>query len=417
MNKLWSSFLLSAIVPCALAAGAAAEGPWLTDWGFARQAAETGGKPVLIEFHAVWCYSCYYMENNVLSKPAFLAEGPKSAVLLRLDVDTPEGREWKEKLAARVLPSFVVVDAAGKELGRIIGEQTEKEFLEQLRAITGAAKPDPLRALRGLIDRKELAAAAAERERLRAEKGKLPQDAEFRRLSLRLDLAEALEKKDAGRAGTALKALLPIEEDCALVPQAMDALELVPALKSAVAVRFQSLAEKRVFGKANQRCADLRSTVLVLADASSDAKKAALLRRTVSLLQKMAAKKGVGDDRNLDDNLRFFLETAGGKDAELGELYPKLAAAYPADYVYSYRWAKWLYGRKEHARALELAQKAWELSYGANRLTVTGLKARILTAMGQRDEAEQAVRAELKASRGRFPKDAVGLEKVLAELR
>jgi len=57
------------------------------------------------------------------------------------------------------------------------------------------------------------------------------------------------------------------------------------------------------------------------------------------------------------------------------------------------------------------------LSYGANRLTVTGLKARILAAMGQRDEAEQAVRAELKASRGRFPKDAAELEKVLAGLR
>ena len=43
--------------------------------------------------------------------------------------------------------------------------------------------------------------------------------------------------------------------------------ELVPALKSAAAARLVPLVERRVFGKPAERCADLRSTVLALAEA------------------------------------------------------------------------------------------------------------------------------------------------------
>ena len=53
----------------------------------------------------------------------------------------------------------------------------------------------------------------------------------------------------------------------------------------------------------------------------------------------------------------------------------KLAAAYPADYVYAYRYAKHLLEKGDAAGALAWSEKAYLLSYGANRLAVAKVRA------------------------------------------
>ncbi|MEK9146026.1 MAG: thioredoxin family protein, partial [Elusimicrobiota bacterium] len=111
----------------------AAEG-WLTDWESARKAAQASSRSVLVDFQAVWCYSCYYMEQKVLSRDLFKRVAG-DMVLLKLDVDSPEGRELKGRFRVRALPSYLVLDSSGTELGRIAGERTEVEFVMDLRRI------------------------------------------------------------------------------------------------------------------------------------------------------------------------------------------------------------------------------------------------------------------------------------------
>ncbi|MDD5657956.1 MAG: hypothetical protein PHF00_11965, partial [Elusimicrobia bacterium] len=95
--------------------------------------------------------------------------------------------------------------------------------------------------------------------------------------------------------------------------------------------------------------------------------------------------------------------------------YAELAAAYPADYVYPYRYARYLFERGEAAGALEWAEKADRLSYGANRLAVTKVRAQALAALGRGEEAAQLARRDIKAGQA-FGDEARALEALLPTL-
>lgn len=418
------SLLIALVLWCA-PAWAAAEGAWQTDWDSARKAARAAQTPILVEFHAVWCYSCYYMEKHVLSSPAF-QKAAAQLTLLKLDADTPQGQEMKEKYAARVLPTVLVLDADGNELGRIVGEQTDADFLTQLSGIVGRQQAGGLERLNAALDRGDLAGAYRERGRLRS--GPLAQSREFKVFSARTDLLIAAKEQKPEAVAKALEALLGLEDGCALAFDTEEALEplspLAPARRKALlrkaASKLEALAKNRVFGPKGERCADLRTAAYALYEVygglGDKAAAAKLLNRVVAMLQEEAAAAGIGGDRNLDDNLRFFLEKTG-RSADLDKLYPRLIAAYPSDYVYPYRYAKNLLERKEYSRALPYAEKGLQLSYGANRLNAVGVKANILAGLGRKAEALSLIEAELKAAGPRFKREAAALQRALEGLR
>ncbi len=93
-------------------------------------------RPLLLDFHAVWCYSCYYMASHVLTVADWAAVGRKSH-RRRVDADSPEGQAWMDKLKISFLPSYVVLDEHGNELGRISAEQPRAEVLSTYQRHTG----------------------------------------------------------------------------------------------------------------------------------------------------------------------------------------------------------------------------------------------------------------------------------------
>ncbi|MFA6028510.1 MAG: thioredoxin family protein [Elusimicrobiota bacterium] len=405
---------------------AAGEGlPWLPDWDAASKAAAAAGRPVLVDFQAVWCYACYYMDRNVFAKPEFAAAS-KGFVLLRVDADTAEGRALKERFGVRFLPTVVVADAKGRELGRIVGEEEAPAFLSRLSRIAGGAPAEDLSRLTAYVDAGEAEKARGERDRLL--KTAAARDPVFQRFSLRTDLTLAKEAKKPEEAAKAFDGLLAVEDDCRLASDAeeafdategLDAAKRRPLLEKAVA-RLAAIAERRVFVERARRCAGLRSMVYMMSalqeELGGKEKGAAVFVRAAGLLRADADKAGYGSDRNLEDNLRFFLENAK-RDAELDDLYPRLIAAYPSDYVYPFRYGKNLLGRKEYARALPFAEKGYALSYGANRIPAAESKARVLAGLGRKTEALALLESELKVVRARFPSKAADFEKVLKELR
>ncbi|OGS01520.1 MAG: hypothetical protein A3G41_07280 [Elusimicrobia bacterium RIFCSPLOWO2_12_FULL_59_9] len=394
---------------------------WHRSFEKAQEASRRSAKPIFADFKAAWCYSCYYMDQHILSREDFQKEA-QGLVLLELDVDREEGRLLKEKYRVQFLPSYVLLDSEGKELGRIIGEQTREQFLQKLRFLTAPARESvPKEKLRALLEAGDLDAAGRLRRSLPPQTEDSP-DADFNILSARLDLSLAARKKNAEAAGAALEALLNLEKDCPLAYDVYKAQDLVlsldaarrgPVLESARA-RLEDLVEKRVFGKHDDRCADLRSPVDALSDVYAGlglkAEREALIERMLVMLKKTSA--GIGSDRNHDDNLRYFLEAAG-KEESLDRLYPELARAYPADYVYNYRYAKNLYDRKQAGRALEWIEKAERLCYGVNRLWVTLLKAKILDALQRRPEALRLLKRDIKAHSSRFPEESAQLQSLL----
>lgn len=418
----------AALLSLLLCAPAFAESAWLTAYDSALAAAKASNSPILADFQAPWCYSCYYMEEKVLSQPAF-AEASKGLVLLKLDVDQPEGRALKERLGVTFLPSYLLLDAKGKALGRIVGEQTEADFLARLSALRTGAGTDKadvaLAEMRAAVAAGRYEPALKEARALPALRLKiLEQNVEWRILNLRASLMAAVGDKRPG-GHEPLGRLLELDRSCAVAYDVGYAEEMVEslypesrqALLRAEQQALERLIEERVFGEGTVRCADLRSPIEALTSVyeklDEKPKRAALLARTLVFLEK-AGKPG--QDRNRDDNYRFFLEAAG-QDARLRAFYEELAAAYPSDYVYSYRYAKYLLEKEEFGPALTWAEKADKLAYGANRLSVTRVRAKAMASLGRAQEAKKLLKRDIRAAPSAFWKDVKSLEAALADLK
>lgn len=420
--------MLSTFFFFALSLSASAAPHWHDNLASALAESGKTGKPVLVDFQAPWCYSCYFMEKHVLEGAAFAASAERF-VLLKVDVDKEEGHALKEKHKVTFLPSYLVLSPKQEPLGRIVGEQTEGDFLKQLAALTAGSAGDPSeQAVSGL--RKRLAAgeydeAAKEIARLpKTTAAALSERNDWKLLTARLELKRAIAAKNA-KGIAALKTALSLDDSCESAYDVAYAEELVAALgpeeKKAVLeterAALLKLAQFRLFVPAAQRCADFRTGIEELADVDEKLGDAAgrkrLLEQTVSFLDQQGITPG--DDRNFDDNKRFFLELLED-DKRLADFYAVLISAYPSDYVYAYRRARYLQEHQRASEALPFIEKAAQLAYGANRLKVTEVRARILAALGRKGEAKDLLKRDAKSARKAFPAEAAGLDKLSRQL-
>ena len=415
---------LLALILLAVPAGAV---DWQVQYSSALARASAAHRRILVDFQAPWCYSCYYMEEKVLSGEKF-ARASQELVLLKLDVDKPEGKALKEKLGVSFLPSYVLLDSAGAPLGRIVGEQTEADFLAKLQALAGPPASAPADAALGALRSRLAAGEYPGQAEIDSLSPVLLEEARkklaWRILEARLGLMRAAKENRPG-GPDALAKLLKLEKSCDLaydivysekIPESFDDKKRLKLLKKERKA-LERLVKERFFGVEKDRCADFRTGIEVLVEVYDrlglKEERGALLRRAISQLEGSAAK--VGADRNRDDNLRFFLEMAG-EDGPLRKLYPKLTEAYSTDYVYPYRFGRYLLERGEPSAALPWLDKAERMAYGANRVAVAKIKAKTLSALGKGDEALSLLDREIKAAGFSFPKEAEGLGSLRGEL-
>jgi hypothetical protein len=243
---------------------------------------------------------------------------------------------------------------------------------------------------------------------------------DWRVLEARLGLA-----RDQGeKAVTELQTLLELDDSCELAYDVMrgeKAAGVLPSPEQKVLLEaersaLESLSERRLFVDSPLRCADFRSGVETLADVYDQLgqkdRRAQLIARASRSLADMGLK--IGTDRNHDDDRRFFLEMADDA-AALRAFYAELVAAYPSDYVYPYRYARYLLAKQDAAGALHWAESADKLAYGANRLSVTKVRASALLALGRKDEAAALLKRDIRAGAA-FPAAARQLQELLAAL-
>ena len=143
--KLIRFLLLISLLP-ALAQGAST---WLTDLTKAQSQARTEKKAMLLNFTGSdWCGWCIRLQREVFSKPEFDEYARKNLVLVEVDFPKRKAQSDAQLRANRALaqrfsvegyPTLVVLDSAGKELGRLGYEPGgPKPFLARLSKMTGA---------------------------------------------------------------------------------------------------------------------------------------------------------------------------------------------------------------------------------------------------------------------------------------
>jgi thioredoxin-like negative regulator of GroEL len=394
-------------------------------------------KPVLIDFQAVWCYSCYFMASHVLTGDEFKALESK-VIFVEADADKPDGQAWMKKLNVHFLPTYVALDEHGNELGRILAERPRDKFYAEVAGIlSGNQRLDKLK---GDAQKGSLAAVAAVlddyQKRYAGAEGlawfeTLPpvvknvadkdRDVALGRQQLLLLKAKA-DKNDDGIADAA-RHVLAGRIGCQrpyVIDDLLGATAAWPPEKKRAAALEQKEAMRSYVDTqvlvVNPPCADIRSGVLSLADVDAAAGDAAgekaILDRAIDMTRGKLGSK-VASDRNLADNLRVYLVRAKRTD-EVDALELKLIAAYPDDYVYSYRHGRNLVETGRAKEALPFLEKAAAKAYGANRLQVATYRAKALIALGRKDEAKKVVDTVLAQEGQTFPEAAARLRQVVA---
>lgn len=122
----------AAATPCAPSATACA--PAIGD---AKPSADgLTGKPRVVEFVSSNCTVCARMTKVVERVSTRCSSGDS---LLRVSVDDDDGKALASRYGIRVVPTFISVDAAGVEVERMIGEQTEDRLARALEEVRGEA--------------------------------------------------------------------------------------------------------------------------------------------------------------------------------------------------------------------------------------------------------------------------------------
>jgi tetratricopeptide (TPR) repeat protein len=94
-------------------------------------AARAQGATALVEINASWCPTCHQLEHDVFDTNA--ARLPADRLVgVRIDFDTPAGQEVATAYRVMGLPTTLLLDAEGKELGRIEGYETVDGWLASL---------------------------------------------------------------------------------------------------------------------------------------------------------------------------------------------------------------------------------------------------------------------------------------------
>jgi thiol:disulfide interchange protein DsbD len=106
---------------------------WESDMPTALERARNEGKPVLVNFYADWCVWCKRLESTTLRDAKVAAVLQNKVVPLSLDVDD-EGKELSNEYRVDGLPTIIVLDAGGREIGRIPGYMPPDSFLKQVES-------------------------------------------------------------------------------------------------------------------------------------------------------------------------------------------------------------------------------------------------------------------------------------------
>ncbi len=430
--RMLASCLLLVLLP--LAGAHALEAPQSVD--AALQRAQAAHLPVLIDFQAQWCYSCYFMATHVLTGPQWLAV-EKRVVFIETDADSPDGAHWMEKLGVKALPSYVVLDSGGNEMGRILAEQPRARFysaldrilgggdkLESLRAEAAKGSPSALAdALASYYARNEVQAGLDWYATLPAAVlAAASRDGKAATWHARLQMEKAAKDKNTAQCVAAAQRALAGDVGCDryyVVDTLLDCSEKLPQAerKSVLGAQrpaLNTLLDREVF-VANPVCVDQRTAVFVAADLDKalgdTAAEQAVLARGIAAAQH-AIDGDLSKDRNAADNLRVYLLRAG-RTADVDALMPKLIAAYPDDYVYPYRYGRSLLERGKAAAALPYLEQASAKAFGVNRLGIASLRVKALIALNRRSDAEKVVADALQANGPWFPQAAAKLKAAL----
>jgi thioredoxin-like negative regulator of GroEL len=343
----------------------------------AKQLAKDVGKPILVDFGAIWCPPCQLMDAELFAadpRPSVV----DAFVLAKVDVDDPSSFGLKDRFHVGGYPTLVAVEVDGDELGRLVGYDTLDDTVAWMDAVATG------RYLRRVSDPKP--AQAAERAWLAVREGRLDEAGEL--------LPVAAAEPEAVAFRLARLHVAPTVEDATWLAERAPghAIDWVGAVgpvgdtpEGRAAVRHA--VEHDLATATPTQAADLLWYAGEVADSPGEARVlygagAALVR---SLLTGEPKK-----DKGRYAQLAELAERAGQVDEAIRVL-EGARKAFPDEPTFHLDLSRLLLRAGMAQEALAAADRGLEVAWGDNRLTVGIARTKALLALGRKADAKAFV--------------------------
>ena len=118
------------------------------DFATGLELAESEGKPMLVDFYAVWCGPCKTMDQVTFRDPAVVA-GLQDVIPVRIDAEGTEpvrglvGEELAMKYNVVTYPTLALIDDQGKLISRSRGAMPPAKFLAWLEGALASHRRNP----------------------------------------------------------------------------------------------------------------------------------------------------------------------------------------------------------------------------------------------------------------------------------
>lgn len=353
---------------------------------------------ILIDFAAKWCPPCIRLEHEVFPTKVFQA-AIKNYVFLTLDVDKEENFAVMEKYGIKAFPTLVVINSEGEELARFLDFQEAHSFAQNLTQIN-KNRPQALTELKQKAQGGDAAASLAlaeayykalnypeavtwfEKANVKTEhfhESKIATFEDEGGRAYQKALTEAFEKYPdyffavdwrislAKTYDKDLKKMNQLLEEAKLAAQQwIQHPQLMPEIAGLeVSEMWSKVAEIESLLKNDKASKEAWNKAV---EAAAQAKPS--VQKPMHMIYLIAYMKEVKDLK------------------EIEPLILKLEKAYPHEFTYVQRHAKLLLDKGEAKRALPVAQKAFNMSYGWNRLNIGLLLAKIHKELGDKEKAK-----------------------------
>jgi thiol-disulfide isomerase/thioredoxin len=96
-------------------------------------------KFIFVDCYTSWCGPCIEMAKQEFPKKEAGDFFNPKFVSVKFDIEKGEGIDIGKKYDVKIFPTFLILDAKGEEINRVVGKAGIEEFIEKVK---GAMKPD-----------------------------------------------------------------------------------------------------------------------------------------------------------------------------------------------------------------------------------------------------------------------------------